>query len=142
MNYLLVFKYAFVLVSGAQHVSEGDTLESAVVHACVCQGRLISLLFLSAEAKKLLDVPWSGILIYFLCLFSLLPSKTILNFFHVTSEDYLNRKLSNSSEFVEICRNVFIVLFTLSFLQNYKLISRLASIHVFGLNRIHPSNHG
>lgn len=111
--------------------------------SCSClSGKSDQLLFLSTEAKKLLDVPCSGILIYFLCLFSRLPNKNILNFFHVTSEDYLDRKLSNSSEFVEICRNIFIVLFTVSFLQNYKLVSWLASIHVFGLNQIHPSNHG
>ena len=80
-----------------------------------------SLLVLSAEAKNVL---WSGILIYFLCLFSLLPNKNIFGFFfHVISEDYLDRKLSNSSEFVEICRYIFILLFTLSFLQNDKLVS-------------------
>lgn len=69
----------------------------------------------------------------------------LIRIFHIfccSSEDYLDRKLFNSSEFVEICRNIFILLFTLSFLQNDKLVSRLASIHVFGLNQIPPSNHG
>lgn len=47
-------------------------------HVPACQ----NLLFLSTEAKKLLNILWSGVLIYFWCLFSVL-NKNIPHFFVV-----------------------------------------------------------
>lgn len=82
-NYLLVFEYAFVLISKAENTCSWSRYSGISFCSCFCLSGVSdhSLLFLSTETKKLLNVLWSGILIYLLCLFSRLPNKNIFRYF-------------------------------------------------------------
>lgn len=100
-------------------------------------------LHLSTETKKLLEYWlfshfWS---IFFCFRLLMMIDWYFHGFCNVISEDYLNRKLSNGSELLKYAGTPLFCCI-LSFLQNDELVSCLASIHVFCLNQIHPSNHG
>lgn len=144
---LLVFRVelvAFVIMSAAEHVVWTDTLESAVVCDPISQICLIIVCSLAAEAKKLLKYAlFSHCLIYFLCLFSLLPNENLLRyvFFHIISEDYHDRELFNGSELLKYAGTPWFCCIFLPSSRMMAVVSWLASKRVC-LNQIHPSNHG